>query len=322
MSNRSWNIVVITLSILFATGLAMFLFSTLRIHQWVGSLTQEQPAGDRPKRIMLISQELDNPFWRTVEQGAREASAAHAYELDYAGPFRINPLEQRKLLEKAIAAKVDALLVQGLGDPAYRELIDQAVAQGIPVITVDTDERDSKRLAYVGSNHTEAGERMGRLVAEASGGRGRIGVLVGELQASNQRERLDGFRSVIGRYPELSIVEVRSSHISRLQASRQAEELLLKHPGVGYMIGFSTLDAVGILDAVKRVQANGMTIFGFDDLRETMEGIQACTISATLVQQPREMGQTAVSLLHDFFAGRVPGPMHYTDITVAGGICR
>ncbi|OXM88298.1 substrate-binding domain-containing protein [Paenibacillus rigui] len=314
MSNRIGYLGLLLLSLLFAWLLWQFMLSGWHIRQLVQPLSApgtEHNAASR--RITLISQERDNPFWRSVEQGAREAAAQYGMELGYDGPLRINPAEQSRLLEKAIAARTDAVIVQGIGDPAYRQSIDKAVASGIPVITVDTDEPGSRRLAYVGTDNLDAGKRMGELVIRAAAGKPeQIGVLLGSEQAENQRQRLSSFQSAISRYPELTVVEVRSSQISRLQAVRQTEELLARHPQVGTMVGFSALDGIGIQEAAARLKAGQLRVFAFDDLEETVEGIRHCTITASLVQQPGAMGQEAVSLLHDYFNGKTPEPQHFT----------
>ncbi|NOU96863.1 substrate-binding domain-containing protein [Paenibacillus sp. LMG 31456] len=316
MSNRNWNQTLFIVFIIFACLLLQFLFTTLRIRELVRPLTSN--SGENTSRhVVLISQELDNPYWRSIEQGAREASKQYGINMEYLGPFRINPAEQTKLLEKAIAAKADAVLVQGINDLNYRALIDKAADRGIPVITVDTDEPGSRRLSYVGTNNWEAGTNMGELVVQAAGKRGSIGVLVGNEQADNQRLRLAGFQSVINQYPELTIADVRSSNISRLQAARQAEEILSSHPQVGFMVGFSALDGVGIMEAVSHVKQREVSIFAFDDLAETKEGIRHCSIASTLVQQPYQMGYDAVSLIHGYFQGKNPETaQHFTPTSV------
>ncbi|GGF94381.1 substrate-binding domain-containing protein [Paenibacillus abyssi] len=316
MSNRRWNLGIVFLFILFACLLLSFLFSTLRIRELVQPLKSTGLGEESLHHVVLISQELDNPFWRYIEEGAREASEKYGMNLDYIGPFRINPAEQIKLLEKTIASKADAIVVQGINDPLYRTLIDKAALLGIPVITVDTDEPGSRRLSYVGTDNAEAGKRMGELVALAAGEKGSIGVLVGNEQAHNQQLRLSGFRSVISRYPELSIADVRSSNISRLQAAQEAEDILLSYPQVDYLVGFSALDGAGMLEAAERVRPQGVSIFAFDDLTETKEAIQRCRIVSTIVQQPYEMGYDAISLLHDHFNGKAPQQQHFTAVAV------
>lgn len=316
MSNQKWKIAILLLFALFAFLLLQFLLSTIRIRALVKPPEAGPPNGQTARHVVLISQEMDNPYWRSIEQGAREAAGQFGMELEYTGPNRINPAEQIRLLEKAIAAKADAVLAQGIGDPQYRRLIDKAVSQGIAVIAVDTDEPGSRRLSYVGTDNSAAGERMGELVAQAASGQGTIGVIIGNEQAYNQRLRLDGFRSVIKRYPGLAVAEVRSSDISRLQAAEQAADLLTQRPEIGYMVGLSALDGPGIAEAARRVKPRSLTVFAFDDVKETRDGIRQGQISSAIVQQPREIGYQAVSLANDFFHGKAVQPQLFTSTTV------
>ncbi|HUC91086.1 MAG TPA: substrate-binding domain-containing protein [Paenibacillus sp.] len=316
MSNRKWNLGIVLLFLLFVFLLLQFLFSTLRIRELVHPQNAAGNGQDPAAYVVLISQELDNPFWRSLEQGARDASRRYGFHLEYIGPFRINPGEQIRLLEKSIAAKPDAILLQGINDPSYRELIDEAVSQGIAVIAVDTDEPGSRRLAYVGTDNLAAGKKMGELVAQAARGQGGIGVLIGTEQAENQRLRLAGFRAVIDEYPGLSVVDVRSSEISRLQAAQEAEDILTRYPRVRYMVGFSSLDGVGILEAAGRMNRQDVRIYAFDDVADTVEAIAGCRIESSIVQYPYEMGYQAVSLFSGYKEGRQPQPQHFTAIKV------
>ncbi|GLX67573.1 substrate-binding domain-containing protein [Paenibacillus glycanilyticus] len=317
MTNRTkWNIVVLLLLIVFGYVLVQFYLSTQRIRGLVTPLeaSHEERAN---RQIALISQELDNPFWRSVEQGALEAAANYRMELQYMGPFRIDADEQMKLLEKAIASKMDAIILQGIGTEEDRLLIEKADLLGIPVITVDTDEPGSKRIAYVGTNNALAGQEMGRLVAKGDQDRrGVIGVLVGSLDAANQRLRLEGFKSVINTYKGLRIADVRASNISRLQAAQQTEEMLREHPDITTLVGFSSLDGIGMAEAVARLKPGQVSIYAFDDLEDTLTAIGNKQIQSSIVQQPYQMGYQAMSLLNGYFAGKSAAPKQYTPISV------
>ncbi|MEW9699767.1 sugar-binding protein [Paenibacillus sp. SI8] len=311
-----WNWGLSLLFITFVCLLLLFIDSTFRMKDLASPPKASQVKENTNRRVFLISQELDNPYWRTLEQGAQEASERYGMQLTYEGPSRINPSEQTRLLEKALAAKADAIVLQGVNEQQYQTLIHKAALQGVPVVAVDTDDPASDRLTYVGTDNVEAGKQMGGLVANSMGSGGNIGVLVGSEQAENQQQRLEGFRSVIRKYPQLAIVDVKSSAISRLQAARQAEAMLEQYPQIRIMIGFSALDAPGIMEAAQRIRPGEVQIFAFDDVSETLEGIQNGQIASAIVQHPYDMGFKAISLLHDYFLGNTPQPQNYTDITV------
>lgn len=316
MPNRKWTFTIVFIIFMFAWLLLQFTSSLLKIHNLAEPLQAHSSSDKNPVHIVLISQELENYSWRAIEQGARKAATTYGMELEYIGPDRINPDEQIRLLDKAISAKADAILIQGINDPEYRRLISKATAKGIPVIAVDTDEPGSERLAYVGTDNLGAGKQMGELVAKASGQRGDIGVLISDEHAENQRLRLKGFRSVISRYPGLQIIEVASSNISMLQAAQEAQSMLTRYPQMKYMVGFSSSDGLGILEAAQRSRPEGLHIFAFDDKTETVEAVRSGKIELTIVQEPVEMGFKAVELLHGHLQGTAPPTVTFTETSV------
>ncbi len=135
----------------------------------------------------------------------------------------------------------------------------------------------------------EAGKRMGELVVNDAGGKGRIGVIIGSELADNQQLRLDGFRSIILNTAGFEIVAVRSSNISRIQAAKQTEALLNRYTDIQTMVGLSSLDAAGIVEGVKAANRADVRVFGFDDLEETRQGIAQGAIIASVVQQPKRL---------------------------------
>jgi ribose transport system substrate-binding protein len=303
MFNKNWTIGLFGILLVFSYFLFQFVSPTLKINHLVREMDQSSVVNKSMKHVVLIAQELDNPFWRMVEKGAKEAAVQRGIAIDYMGPIRINPSEQTKLLEKSMAAKPDAILVQGIKDPQYAQLINKAIDQGIPVITVDADEPESRRLAYVGTDNREAGKRMGELVIKDAAERGHIGVIIGSELADNQQLRLEGFRSRMSKMPGYEIVAVRSSNISRIQAARQTEALLKQYPRIQTMVGFSSLDAAGIVEGLKAANRADVSVFGFDDLEVTRQGIADGVITASVVQQPQEIGAQSVELLDAFFKG-------------------
>lgn len=321
MSDKRWAAVLVLLFLTFFYLLFQFMSSTYYNQALIRQLSETGTGASSKPHVMLISQELDNPYWRMIEQGARDAANRLGIALEYVGPLRINTEEQTKLLEKAIAAKVDAILLQGIHSIAYTRLIDKAIAQGIPVITVDADSPDSKRISYVGTDNYESGRRLGEIVAEA--GRAfserpvtKIGVLIGSNLAENQTLRLDGFRAVISRHRPLQIVDVRVSNISRIEAAQKASEMLYLHPDITILVGMSALDGAGILQAAKSSGRDDLLIFGFDDIEETKQAIARGDIQASVIQKPYRMGYDSVSIVHDVLQGRSAPAHHLMEMEV------
>ncbi|CUA80213.1 sugar-binding protein [Anoxybacillus suryakundensis] len=312
MAQKKWTISLIILLVLFLYVFFHFITVTKQLEKTVAKLQHEQKMMSHFPHVILISQEFDNPYWRKIEQGAKEAGKQYDVNIEYIGPLRTSIEEQVKLLEKAIASRVDGIIVQNLKDEAFTPLIDKAISRNIPVITIDADAPKSRRIAYVGTNNFEAGRLLGQEVASRVEGKQEIGIMIGTDTSENQRLRLQGFLSVITEYPRLKVVSVASSNISRIQASIQAEQMLRKHPNISVMVGTSALDAIGIRMAIKNLHREDIQIFGFDDVEETMEAIKEGDIVATVVQKPYDMGYSAVKLMADHLSGKQIDKEHFT----------
>ncbi|MFD7525308.1 substrate-binding domain-containing protein [Paenibacillus chitinolyticus] len=316
-----WTVGLAVLFALFVLLLGRFAYTNAEINGIVRDIEDRgrTPApGGKMKHVVMISQELDNPFWRTIEQGARDAAEQYNIKLEYSGPYRNNIEEQAELFGKAIAGKPDGILIQGIRSEAYNKQIDKAVEQGIAVLTVDTDSPDSRRLSYVGTDNVESGRQLGELVAKAYEGRSAsIGMVIGSYEAGNQQQRLEGFRSVVDAEPNLKIVEVGVSNISRIQATQAAEHILRSREGINVMVGTSALDALGILQASKSLnKQEQVRIFGFDDLTETREALARKEIEATVIQKPYTMGFRSIEMLNRYFEGETLPGFSFTRIDI------
>jgi len=285
----------------------------------MGSIVRElrgHPGNEEHRyHIVLIEQERYHPYWEMVEKGAEQAAERYDIDIEFTGPVRNNIDEQINLLEKAIAARVDAIIVQGLNEEKFTPIIDKAVSRGIPVVTIDTDAPASQRLAYVGTDNVAAGERLGRLVVDTTAGKGKIGVIIGSELAENQLQRLAGLSNIVKRYDALQIVDVRSSNISHMEAIQQAADMLRLHPEITIMVGTSSTDALGVLQAAKSLKRE-LTIIGFDNQEEMLAAISRGEIKATVAQQPYLMGDTAVRLLQEHFQGKALLSEYYTGVKV------
>ncbi|MBW4085228.1 sugar-binding protein [Paenibacillus sp. S150] len=314
--DKKWLSGVIVLFLLLAYLFIGFANHSARMGKIVKELSGH-PAEDNPGyHIVLIEQERYHPYWEMVERGAKASADKYGIDIEFTGPVRNNMEEQISLLEKAIAAQADAIIVQGLNDEKFTPVIDKAVNRGIPVITIDTDAPASRRLAYVGTDNVAAGETLGRMVVQTTGGQGKIGVIIGSDLAKNQLQRLNGLSNIVKNYSGLKIIDVRSSNISHMEAIQQAAEMLELHPEINVMVGTSSTDVLGILQVSKRLKRIPMTIIGFDNQAETLAAIRRGDIEATVAQQPYLMGDMAVRLLYEHFQGITLKQQYFTGVKV------
>ncbi|MDA8213390.1 MAG: sugar-binding protein [Clostridia bacterium] len=271
----------------------------------------------KTEHFMLIAHEYTNPYWARVRQGAEDAAKELGITIEYVGPKEANLQELVEFMEMAIAAKADGIITYVLNDKSLQPYINKAMDKGIPVITVDTDAPGSKRVAYVGTNNYRSGLVAGEVLAKATGGYAKVGIISGDLQASNQILRVEGIKEVLRKYPGMEIMTIESSHITRMGAAQKTQAMLKKYPEIKAIVGTSALDAIGIAQAVAEQNRSGQVIIvGYDDLPETLEMIKAGTVYATIVQKPYQMGYLAVKMMHEVKQGKRVSSVVYTGVEV------
>lgn len=261
--------------------------------------------------FVLISEEEDNPYWRLIEKGARDAAEKNNVYLEYLGPKQVDNSEQLKYMDQSIAGNVDGLIAQGITSKRFDQLVNKAFEKGIPFVTVDTDAPESDRAFYVGSDNYRAGVLAGEALIKGTQGEQNVGIVTGRLDSSSQQLRIRGFKDTIQQNRRMEVVAIKESNITKSGAVQATYDLLREHPDVTAFYGTSALDGTGISQVVNQLQLDP-TIISFDILPQTIKLLEKGSIDATVAQYPYEMGYQAIELLLRLERGEHPDELQFT----------
>ena len=101
-------------------------------------------------------------FWSIVKRGVDQAGKDMGDTVTYQSNG--DPQQQSQLIDAAVNANPDGLVVSMANPEALRTSIQNAVKKGIPVITINSGEAQSKEygaLSHIGSDETVAGQAVG-----------------------------------------------------------------------------------------------------------------------------------------------------------------
>jgi ribose transport system substrate-binding protein len=217
----------------------------------------------------------------------------------------------------AYAAKVSGIIAYVQDETRYNDVINKVIEGGIPLVTIDSDAENSKRLAYVGTDNVEAGRVGGREVIRQIGTEGKVAIIMGGKSVKNQIERVEGFKSYISSNSNIVVAAIESSDSYLLEAELAARKILNRHPDIKALFCTSALDGLGAAKAVKSLGLVGkVKIICFDDLPETLDNIEKGIITSTVVQQPYVMGYKAVNIIMDNIEGKTTKGLFITDVLV------
>ena len=101
----------------------------------------------------LIATNVNLPYWQTAAAGFKQAGAQFKVTVKVVGPDSYDPKAELTELQNAVVAKPAGILISVADSSVLQPEIDAAVAAGIPVITMDSDDPGSRRLYFIGTNN-------------------------------------------------------------------------------------------------------------------------------------------------------------------------
>ncbi|HZT39682.1 MAG TPA: substrate-binding domain-containing protein [Bryobacteraceae bacterium] len=258
------------------------------------------------EKYYLVAANIKLSYWQNAQAGLIHAARTFAVQAEMIGPDTYDPPAERDAFRKAVAAKPAGILVSAADPNIMRPEIDAAAAQGIPVITIDSDVPNSKRVTFVGTNNYQAGLMGGRVLSQKLNGKGNIVVFTMPGQA-NLDERLHGYKDAIGEHSGIKIVrEVDVKGDPRI-AFDTAEDIMNRE--AAKVDGFVCLEAEAckeIADVLNRRKAAGKVILAMDTYKETLEWIQKGVIAATIGQKPYTMAYFGTQMADDLHHVKPP----------------
>lgn len=297
-------------SALLGTACILFLiFSLISVTKVFHSGWKLPKVSEEPQakyRLVLITQELETPFWNLVGKGAAEEARKDGANLEVWGSYGEDQENFLKKIEIAIDSKVDGIIVQGLDTDEFKSLTKiQAASYGIPVITVanDVPMADSLRKTYVGSDQFLAGQLIARQLLEEMGSKGTV-VLMGDMrQEYYQQQRLSGIQSILKKEPliQMEYVETPSA---REQVLAKTRAVMNKLPNVNAFIAINANIAGSMVQEIgRRSQVAPYHIYSFDDSSDAMSLLMQGKLDGIIKQSPEDMGTISVNLLMEWLNG-------------------
>ncbi len=285
-------------------------------------LPQSTEQVDTKQRLVLITQELETPFWDKVATGAMDEAEKEGVSLEVWGSYGNNQEEFLKQIEIAIYSQMDGIILQGLDTDEFKNLTKiKAASYGIPIITVanDVPMGDSLRKSYVGSNHYEAGKMIGEQLIADMGTVGEVAVMIDKQHQYFQEQRLEGIREVLQRYPTIDIHYIETED-TRKEVIATTKDVLNRNPNINAFIVVNVEILAAMINEIeRRSQIEPYFIYSFDDDYESITLLKQGKVDGIIEQAPEEMGKMSVKLILDWLNNKkVPLDLegYQTDIKI------
>jgi ribose transport system substrate-binding protein len=257
---------------------------------------------EKEERYVLIAANINLPYWQEADAGlrdvAKEMGLGVKAEMD--GPTTYDPKAEVDAFEKAVSSHPAGILVSVANPEIFQAPIAAAIASGIPVICLDSDAPDSKRVMFIGTDNFRAGQESAKRIADILKGHGDI-LLVTIPGQLNLEERVRGANEALKKYPGIKIVQTIDDKGNSNNAFDAVNAVLsAKKQKVDGILCLEASGGAGAASALHRVDMTGkIAIVSFDKDPETLDWVNRGGINATVVQKPYVMAYYGVKFLDD-----------------------
>ncbi len=254
--------------------------------------------------IRVSYHDVSNEFAPSIKTGVDKAAADLGVDAVMVGPTGPDADKQVAELESLIESGVDGLAISSVSTDALAPIIDKALKAGIPVVTFNTDNPASQRLAFAGQDLVGSGRIAGDLMADKLGGKGKVIITTLDAAAQWSLDREKGAREALAKYPGITVVSTVNTGTEPQQIYAAIENAMLANPDVNGILSMECCSTPAAGDWVDRNGQKGkVTIVGFDLLPKTLQYIKSGVIAATIGQGPEKQGYEAVRLLVEAING-------------------
>lgn len=207
-------------------------------------------AAPKNEEYVLVNNMTTLPFFVNHDNAAGVLAAKElGVKFKVVGPSDNNMDQMVAALDQTIARKPAGIMVIGWNESALIPGINKAIAAGIPTICIDADVPASKRLAFIGTNWSELGRKLGEAIVDATNGKGKIAML-GLIGLDNMDRAYAAFKAVIAKHPDMKVITLEDDKGDEMEAARVAAAVMQANPDLAGFAGFDAGSGAGIGRAI------------------------------------------------------------------------
>src|SRR5438045_2234033 len=263
----------------------------------IGMASCQSSYHEENERYVFVASNVNLPYWQEAQAGLTDAAKQMGVKAELTGPEKFDPQEQLQAFQKVVQSKPAGILISVTRPELLQDAINGAIAQGIPVIAVDSDAPNSKRVTFVGTDNFRAGGESARRMADILKGQGQI-VIISIPGQLNLDERARGVNDTLKKYPGLKITQTLDNKGDPRVANDAVAALLKAKTKIDGMICLEASGGSGAAEALHRMDVK-IPIVGFDKDPETLDWIDRDGITATVTQKPYVMAYYALKFADD-----------------------
>ncbi|MCP4399815.1 MAG: ABC transporter substrate-binding protein [bacterium] len=252
------------------------------------------------EKIYFIVKATESEFWQIVIDGGRTAGEEFGVDfISQAAPQESDVAKQVAILETAIGDKPKAIVLAPTVEDALVPGIEKALAEGIPVILIDSAASTDQYTSFLASDNIAIGtigadKLAAALEARTGKAAGKVAGITFMSGVGSLEKRKKGFMDQIKNYPDIEVVDFQDAQGRQGQTLAIVQNLMTTYPDLAGIFANNLYTGDETVRALDIAQKEGLAVIVVDSGAMEMEGLKNGIVDYMIVQQPWKMGYMGV----------------------------
>ena len=262
-------------------------------------------------KIAFLPKQLNNPYFTTANTGGLAAVKEFGGEGKAVGPSEASASSQVSYINTLAQQRQDAIVISANDPNAVVPALKAAQAQGVKVVSFDSDTAPEGRQIFVNQASAEdLGRSEVQLLAKQIGNSGEIAILSATPNATNQNTWIDFMKDELKKpeYKDMKLVKVAYGNDDDQDSFQQTQGLLQAYPNLKGIISPTT---VGIAAAARYLSGSEykgkVALTGLGTPNQMRKFVEDGTVEAFELWDPGKLGYLAAYAAAALASGQISG---------------
>jgi len=235
--------------------------------------------------ISIIVNDTSNPYWFTEGKIAKATAEDLGYRANVSSHKGDTNAESNQV-DTAITNQAKAIILDPANANGSIGAVRKAVNAGIPVFIVNAEINvQGLAKAQLVSNNAQGAALGAQQWVQSLGDKADYVELKGAPADNNAATRSNGYRTVLGQYPDLVQVASEVGNWNRTQGYNKMQSMLQANLDIDGVISGNDEMALGAIAALKQAgKLDGVVVGGFDGSPDAVEAVRDGEMAYTVLQ--------------------------------------
>jgi len=262
-------------------------------------------------KVAFVPKQINNPYEVIADDGGLAAIKEFGGDGKVVGPSDAGASSQVQYINTLITQHQNAIVIAANDPNAVVPYLKKALAQGIKVVTFDSDTAPEGRQIFINQANSEAiGRGQVQLLSKLIGGSGEFAILSATPNATNQNTWIKYMQEELKKpeYAKIKLVKIAYGDDDDQKSFTETQGLLQAYPNLKGIVAPTT---VGISAAARYLSTSPkkgqVVVTGLGTPNQMRAFVKNGTVAAFQLWNPSDLGYLAAYAAANLASGKITG---------------